>query len=91
VTYLTKVKKVPLRTCVVTKEVLPKKSLVRIASTKEGVVSIDLVGKAPGRGAYIKLDKDVIILAKKSKALDKKLEVNVPDTIYDELMKLVHD
>jgi len=88
---LTKVKKVPLRTCVVTKEVLPKKSLVRIASTKEGVVSIDLVGKAPGRGAYIKLDKDVIILAKKSKALDKKLEVNVPDTIYDELMKLVHD
>lgn len=90
-TYLTKVKKVPLRTCVVTKEVLPKKSLVRIASTKEGVVSIDLVGKAPGRGAYIKLDKDVIILAKKSKALDKKLEVNVPDTIYDELMKLVHD
>jgi hypothetical protein len=88
---LTKVKKVPLRTCVVTKEVLPKKSLVRIAATKEGVVSIDLVGKAPGRGAYIKLDKDVISLAKKSKALDKKLEVNVPDTIYDELMKLVHD
>jgi hypothetical protein len=88
---LTKVKKVPLRTCVVTKEVLPKKSLVRIAATKEGVVSIDLVGKAPGRGAYIKLDKDVISLAKKSKALDKKLEVNVPDAIYDELMKLVHD
>lgn len=90
-TYLTKVKKVPLRTCVVTKEVLPKKSLVRIAATKEGVVSIDLVGKAPGRGAYIKLDRDVISLAKKSKALDKKLEVNVPETIYDELMKLVHD
>jgi len=88
---LTKVKKVPLRTCVVTKEVLPKKSLVRIAATKEGVVSIDLVGKAPGRGAYIKLDRDVISLAKKSKALDKKLEVNVPETIYDELMKLVHD
>ena len=89
-TYLTKVKKVPLRTCVVTKEVLPKKSLVRVAATKEGIVSIDLVGKAPGRGAYIKLDKDVILLAKKSKALDKKLEVNVPDTIYDELMNLIN-
>lgn len=88
---LTKIKKVPLRTCVVTKEVLPKKSLVRVAATKEGVVSVDLIGKAPGRGAYIKLAKDVILLAKKSKALDKKLEVVVPDSIYDELLKLIHD
>jgi predicted RNA-binding protein YlxR (DUF448 family) len=91
VTSLTKVKKVPLRTCVVTKEVLPKKSLVRIAATKEGVVSIDLVGKAPGRGAYIKLSKDVILLAKKTKAIDKKLEAQVPDDIYEELLKIVND
>jgi predicted RNA-binding protein YlxR (DUF448 family) len=88
---VTKVKKVPLRTCVVTKEVLPKKSLVRIAATKEGLVSIDLNGKAPGRGAYIKLSKEVIQLAKKNKALDKKLEVNVPDDIYIELMALAND
>ena len=88
---MTKVKKVPLRTCVVTKEVLPKKSLVRIAATKEGLVSIDLNGKAPGRGAYIKLSKEVIQLAKKNKALDKKLEVSVPDDIYIELMALAND
>jgi len=88
---VTKVKKVPLRTCVVTKEVLPKKSLVRIAATKEGLVSIDLNGKAPGRGAYIKLSKEVIILAKKNKALDKKLEVSVPDQIYTELLALAND
>jgi predicted RNA-binding protein YlxR (DUF448 family) len=86
-----KVKKVPLRTCVVTKEVLPKKQLIRIAATKEGIVSIDLNGKAPGRGAYLKLAKDVIILAKKSKALDRKLEATVPDEIYEELMKLAHE
>jgi predicted RNA-binding protein YlxR (DUF448 family) len=86
-----KVKKVPLRTCVVTKEVLPKKSLVRIAATKEGLVTIDLNGKAPGRGAYIKLSKEVILLAKKNKAIDRKLEVVVPDTIYDELLKLAND
>jgi predicted RNA-binding protein YlxR (DUF448 family) len=88
---LNKVKKVPLRTCVVTKEVLPKKLLVRIAATKEGVVSIDLHGKAPGRGAYLKLAEDVIILAKKTKALDRKLEVTVPDHIYEELLKLIHE
>ena len=88
---MTKVKKIPLRTCVVTKEVLPKKSLVRVAATKEGVVSIDLNGKAPGRGAYLKLSKEVIILAKKSKALDKKLEAVVPDEIYEELLKIAND
>lgn len=88
---MTKVKKIPLRTCVVTKEVLPKKSLVRVAATKEGVVSIDLNGKAPGRGAYLKLSKEVIILAKKNKALDKKLEAVVPDEIYEELLKIAND
>lgn len=85
-----KVKKTPLRTCVVTREVLPKKELVRICATKDGVVSIDLNGKAPGRGAYLKLSQDVIVLAKKNKALDKKLEVKVPEEIYEQLSKLVH-
>lgn len=88
---MTKVKKIPLRTCVVSKEVLPKKSLVRIAATKEGVVSIDLIGKAPGRGAYLKLSKEVILLAKKNKALDRKLEVTVPDEIYEELLKIANE
>ncbi len=87
----TKVKKIPLRTCVVTKEVLPKKSLIRVAATKEGVVSIDLNGKAPGRGAYLKLAKEVILLAKKNKALDRKLETTVPEEIYEELLKLTHE
>jgi len=88
---MTKIKKTPMRTCVVTKEVLPKKSLVRIAATKEGIVSIDLNGKAPGRGAYLKLSHEVIVLAKKNKALDRKLEVNIPESIYDELLVLAND
>ena len=84
-----KTKKTPLRTCVVTKEVCPKKELIRICATKEGVVSIDTIGKAPGRGAYLKLEKNVIELARKTKALDKKLEANVPDAIYDELLTYI--
>lgn len=82
-------KKVPMRTCVVTKEVRPKKDLVRVVATQEGVVSVDLKGKANGRGAYLILSKEVIEKAKKSKALDKKLEVTVPDAIYDTLLSLV--
>lgn len=86
-----KVKKQPLRTCVVTKEVKNKKELIRIAATKEGVVSVDKTGKAPGRGAYLTLSKEVIELAMKNKALDKKLEVQVPKNIYDELMELANE
>lgn len=86
-----KVKKTPLRTCVVTKEVLPKRELVRIAATKEGKVTVDPIGKAPGRGAYVKLDKAVILQAKKTKALDRKLETTVPEDVYDALLLMVHD
>lgn len=83
------VKKIPMRTCVVTKTVAPKKELVRVVATKEGLVSIDLKGKANGRGAYLILSKEVIALAKKTKALDKKLEIEVPDSIYLELEALL--
>ena len=86
-----KVKKVPMRTCVVTKEVFPKKELVRVTATKEGIVTVDLTGKAHGRGAYLKLSKAVVLLAKKTRALDKKLEVTVPDYIYDELLGLTNE
>ena len=84
-----KVKQVPLRRCVVSKEKLEKKSLFRILRTPEGEVKIDPTMKANGRGAYLKKDIEVINLAKKSKALDRNLETKVPDEIYDELLELV--
>ncbi len=84
-----KVKKIPLRTCVVTKEIKPKNELVRITATKDGVVSVDLTGKAHGRGAYLTLNKQTIDKAKQSKALDKKLGVQVPDQIYQQLLELI--
>ena len=65
-----KVRKIPMRTCVVTKEQCAKKELVRVVRNNEGVVSVDTTGKAPGRRAYLKLDKEVILKAKKTKALD---------------------
>lgn len=85
-----KEKKKVLRTCVVSKEVCEKKDLIRIVRTPEGNVVIDLTGKANGRGAYLKKDLEVLKLAKKSKALDKKLEVVVPDSIYEELEKVIN-
>ena len=48
------IKKVPCRTCVITREKLPKKELIRVVRTPEGEVIIDETGKANGRGAYLK-------------------------------------
>ena len=68
-----KEKKLVLRTCVESKEVCEKKDLFRVVRTPSGEVIVDTKGKANGRGAYLKKDKDIILKAKKSKSLDKKL------------------
>jgi len=52
------------------------------------LVSVDLTGKANGRGAYLTLEKSVIEKAIKTKALDKKLEVTIANEIYQELLEL---
>ncbi len=82
-------KKIPMRSCVVTLEKLPKKELIRVVRTPEGNVIVDESGKANGRGAYLKKDLNTFNIAQKNKILNKKLEVEVPDSIYDELRKLV--
>ena len=82
-------KKIPLRTCIVSKEKLPKQELIRVVRTPNDEVIVDLSGKANGRGAYLKKDLDVIEKAKKTGVLNRHLEVNVPDTIYDELKKYI--
>lgn len=86
-----KKRKIPLRSCCVSHEQRPKKELIRVVRNKEGIVSIDKVGNAPGRGAYLTLNKDIIEQAKKTKVLDKKLEVVVPDEIYTELLSLISE
>ena len=82
-------KRIPLRTCVVTKEQFPKQELLRIVRDKDGNVTVDETGKANGRGAYLKKDISVFEKAQKSKVLDKILEVEVPDSIFDELMNKI--
>ena len=84
-----KVKKIPMRTCVVTHEKLPKQELIRVVRTPEQEVIIDLNGKANGRGAYLKKDVGVFEKAKKNKVLNKQLEIEVPDEIFEQLKELV--
>ena len=84
-----KVKKVPLRTCVITKESLPKQELLRIVRTPEMEVKVDETGKLNGRGAYIKKSLDVLEKAKKSKLLEKRLECTIEDSVYEEIRQII--
>lgn len=81
-------KKVPMRSCVVTKEKLPKNELVRVVKTDEGVI-VDLTGKVNGHGVYLKKNAEVITTAKSKKVLDHMLETSVPDSVFEELMNIV--
>ena len=84
-----KVKKIPMRTCVVCHEKLEKRELLRIVKNKEGIVSVDETGKANGRGAYIKKDLEVLEKAIKSKALERHLECQINNDIYEEIRKII--
>ncbi len=84
-----KQKKIPLRTCVVTKESLPKKELLRIVRTPEGDIEVDETGKLNGRGAYIKKDLEVLEKARKSNILEKRLEVKIDDEVYEKIKNCI--
>lgn len=84
-----KSKKIPMRSCVVTKEKLPKAELLRVVRTPDGNILADITGKLNGKGAYIKKDIEVLEKAKKSKVLERILEVNIPNAIYDEISEII--
>lgn len=86
-----KVKKIPLRTCVVTGEKFPKKELLRIVRTPDGNILVDETGKLNGKGAYIKKDMDVLEKAIKTKRLSQKLECDIPDSVYEEIKIIINN
>ncbi|MDR1619512.1 MAG: YlxR family protein [Clostridiales bacterium] len=80
-------KKIPMRMCVGCRQMKPKKELVRVVRNNEGVISIDLKGKAPGRGAYVCRDGECLQRAKKTKALERAFEHKIEPVIYDTLAR----
>ena len=80
-------KKIPMRRCLATNQMFPKKDLLRIVKTPEGQVIIDLSGKANGHGAYLRKDADVFALAKRKRLLDKALQCTIDEALYDQLIK----
>lgn len=79
-------KKIPMRQCLGCREMKPKRELIRVVRSPEGAISIDLQGKANGRGAYICPDTQCLKKAIRAKALARALEVEIPQEIYDTLL-----
>lgn len=86
-----KVKKVPLRKCVITNEQHPKMEMFRVVRTPEGNVVVDITGKVRGHGAYVCKKKSTITMAQKKKTLNRHLEVEVPDSVYEEMLRLLEE
>ena len=80
-------KKIPQRQCMGCRERKAKKELIRVVRGTDGVVSLDFSGKLNGRGAYICPDAAWLAKAQKAKALERSLEVPIPQEVYDRLAK----
>lgn len=81
-----KVKKTPLRKCVICGEQFDKKSLVRIVKNKEDEIFLDTTFKANGRGAYLCKGKECMDKLVKTRALDRTFKCKVEKQVYDDII-----
>lgn len=82
-------KNIPQRTCTVCRTQKNKNELLRIVKNKENIIKVDEKGKEPGRGAYICLNMECFEKAKKTKKLEKALDMKINDEIYDEIKNII--
>lgn len=73
-----------MRTCIACRACKPKKELIRIVKSEEGV-SLDRTGRKNGRGAYICDDANCIAKLKKGKLLNRAFSCPVEDSVYDKI------
>ena len=78
-------KKIPLRKCIGCGEMKEKRELIRIVRSPEGEISLDRVGRKPGRGAYLCPSLDCLKAARKAHRLERTFSCAVPEEIYDRL------
>ena len=82
-------KKIPARRCVACNEQKEKNNLLRIVRTPEGNIEIDQTGKKNGRGAYICKNIDCLNKIKKSKRLEKNLDISIDNDFYEEIRRTI--
>lgn len=80
-------KKISMRQCVGCGEMKNKKDMMRVLKSAEGPVILDMTGKKNGRGAYLCMNKECLVKARKNKGLERSFKISIPDEIYENLEK----
>ena len=80
-------KKIPQRQCMGCRERKSKREMIRVVRGTDGNVSLDFGGKMNGRGAYICPNPDCLKKAQRAKALERSLEVTIPEDVYARVEK----
>ena len=79
-----------MRKCLATNESFPKKDLLRVVRTPDGDIKVDSTGKLNGKGAYISKSTEALNLAKKTNCLGKALESDIPESVYEDIERLIN-
>lgn len=87
-----KQKKIPMRKCILSNEMKPKKEMIRVVKTKDDELFVDSTGKKNGRGAYVSMDLDIVNNARTKKRLEQFFDADVEtmNPIYDEIIRLIY-
>lgn len=80
-------KKIPERLCVACRSMKPKKSLIRLVISQDGVIALDPTGRKPGRGAYVCRSRSCLELALRGKKLDRGLKRPVTEEVLQLLIR----
>ncbi len=87
-------KKTPMRKCVGCNESKPKKELIRIACY-EGNITVDITGRAKGRGVYVCKNENCLKNAIKRKAFNRAFGMDIDDMqkgiLIEEIKKYEED
>lgn len=75
----------PQRTCVACRTARAKRELVRVVRSPSGELSVDLRGKAPGRGAYLDPDPGCLERGLAEGVLARALEIDIDGMTADRL------
>ena len=87
-----KKKKIPMRKCIISNEMRPKKDMIRVVINKEGEIFADATGKKQGRGAYVSKAVALVEKAQQREVLEKYFNAtkDTLDPVYKEIIRLIY-
>ena len=84
-------KKISMRQCVGCGGLKSKRDMMRVLKSAEGPIVLDMTGKKNGRGAYLCMNKECLVKARKNRGLERSFKMSIPDEIYENLEKEFED